>query len=276
MKKENLLKLIEQTDTNDVSKRFDTSDDTFQSYLKRLFNGDGNEEKNFYAKDSSSRLSCLCFYSWMKGGGINLNGTLFTSCYLEAKNKVIRKPSNVDVLLVSQDQKTLMYLESKFTEYVRDANQKATLRNGYFQSKKLQPLILELIDAKFIDKNENADGTHNVHSTTYPQGIKQMISHFIGVCKGPSKQEKKDDYDTLFRLWNNAERIDLGSILYKFDDPEFDSYCKCHKQLAQTLNQCKFGPKATTINVIEEPFTYQQLVQACPLPNRKIANYYHL
>jgi hypothetical protein len=77
MKKEYLLKLIEQTDKNDVSRRFDTSDDTFQSYLNRLFNGDGNEEKNFYAKDSSSRLSCLCFYSWMKGGGINLNDTLY-------------------------------------------------------------------------------------------------------------------------------------------------------------------------------------------------------
>lgn len=249
------------------------NDDILEYHLTRLFSGSGNEASHFTAKDSSSRLCFLCFFWWMRNGGLEfpgINDVKFSKCFFEAKNTVLKSPSNVDVLLVSEDEGTLLYLESKFTEYVRDAKTACTLGESYFKQDELNVLMSSLKESNIIEKGESAV-PHRVTSEPYPSGIKQIISHFIGVCKGPAKQEL--EYGQLNNLWKNANKIYLGSILYQFSDPVFLAYSQCHEQLAKVLNKRTFGDNATKIEVIGKPFTYQEIARTHPLPDKVAQDY---
>lgn len=293
MTRKDLIKELAEIEEGKVQKRFALENDgNFKHNIERLFNGSGDESSKFYAVDSSSRLSFLCFSSWIEKNGyveieIKLKGkgpVKFTQLYFEAKNKVISGPSNVDVLLVNKEKKILIYLESKFTEYVRDNQDnrdknQAKLGKGYFKSKDtdITKLMDVLKSSDIVSENSDDKGAHAVesknHPLTYPQGIKQMISHFIGVCKGPSGRDV--EHDKLHKLWEEAEDIYLGSILYQFSDKEFDAYSKCHEELANVLNNNQFGAKKKVIKVIDKPFTYQELVKKNPLP-KEVADYYKL
>jgi hypothetical protein len=285
--KNDLIEKLAKIEEGKVQKRFALENDgNFKHNIERLFNGSGDESSKFYAVDSSSRLSFLCFSSWIEKNGyveIEIKGkgpVKFTQLYFEAKNKVIKSPSNVDVLLVSKKEDILLYLESKFTEYVRDADEKAGFSKGYIESKNpgIKELMKELVSKDIVSEYFDDKGARAVvsknHPLTYPQGIKQMISHFIGVCKGPSLSDK--DFNTISKLWRGAEHIYLGSVLYQFSDKEFDAYSKCHEELANVLNDKRLVIKADKIiKVIGKPFTYQELVKKNPLP-KEVADYYKL
>jgi hypothetical protein len=273
-----------------VIDKFNVSGQVAKHNLYRLFDGDGNEKEYFYTTISSSRLVYLCFYSWMKSnGGVSVKledgepPVLFKSYYLEAKNEVESDdwPSNVDVLLVSEDSKILLYLESKFTEYISYAKDEASVSKAYFDDVELKALMADLVMRGFLDGKPVS--YHRVISSTYPGGIKQMISHFVGVCKGPSPRDI--DHETISGLWKGAERIYLGSIIYEFSDANFAEYCGCHKALADVLNAHCFGDKVHgnesdgvipgKIKVIEQPFTYQELAGSNSL-TEDVAEYYRL
>ena len=83
----------------------------------------------------------------------------------------------------------------------------------------------------------------------YAGGIKQMVSHFLGV-KNAAAGKKYEDYD-----------IYLGEILFKFPDSieaaqrKFNDYDGLYKTLAEGLNQlseCKF-------KVLGQCLTYQDV-----------------
>jgi hypothetical protein len=283
-RKDDLIKELGEIKEGKVKEEFALSDKKFEYNIWRLFSGSGSEGSKFYSKESSSRLSFLCFSSWIEKNGyveIELEEKCpvkFTQLYFEAKNKVIKSPSNVDVLLVSEKEDTILYLESKFTEYVRDAKNQAKLGKGYFESKDTGITELKdvLVYSDIVSKDEDGGGKveSKNHPLTYPQGIKQMISHFIGVCKGPS--EKDVEHDKLLKIWENATQIYLGSVLYQFSDKEFDAYSKCHEEIAKVLNDKRLIIKSDKkINVIGKPFTYQELVKKNPLP-KEVADYYKL
>lgn len=94
--------------------------------------GDGNEKSRILTLHSSSLLAFLCF-NGVANHPITIDGIVYDEVMFEVKNDVIDaslgKPSNIDVLLMGDNRKKLLFLESKFTEYLSGG--KVTLSNKY-------------------------------------------------------------------------------------------------------------------------------------------------
>ena len=92
--------------------------------------GDGNEKSRILTLHSSSLLAFLCF-NGVANHPITIDGIVYDEVMFEVKNDVIDaslgKPSNIDVLLMGDNRKKLLFLESKFTEYLSGG--KVTLSN---------------------------------------------------------------------------------------------------------------------------------------------------
>lgn len=117
---------------------FGIEDLVFDKAFGIVTGGVGNELSKINSLTSSSLLSLLVFYPLFSKDAnnsltllVNGNLTSFTKCFFEVRNKVIRRPSCVDVVLQSEDKKTLLFLESKFMEY-EDITTNATYGKSYY------------------------------------------------------------------------------------------------------------------------------------------------
>ena len=127
--------LVPTNQTTDWPKSFKCEDgeDMFGT-LKRIFglsesarglfeaatSGDGNEKPRILTRHSSSLLAFLCFND-VANNPIKIKGTVYNEVMFEVKNNVINNSpgkSNIDVLLMGENRKKLLFLESKFTEYL--------------------------------------------------------------------------------------------------------------------------------------------------------------
>ena len=163
--------------------------------------GDGNEKSRILTLHSSSLLAFLCFND-VANHPIPIDGIVYDEVMFEVKNDVIDaslgKPSNIDVLLMGDNRKKLLFLESKFTEYLSGG--KVTLSNKYRDLYiKLQKLNLPF-NIKFINVLQESDNSHKEpdikegirlyteeKTSEYLYGIKQAFSHLLGIATGPAK-----------------------------------------------------------------------------------------
>jgi hypothetical protein len=246
------------------------SKDFFQ-HFERQISGTGKEINKIYSIESSSRLALLCFQGISSEANQSLSLQIegvnyhFTKCYFEVKNKVITLPSNIDIFLYDEKQKTLLYLESKFTEYIRDA----VTPKDYFTIGKTYaskyPLLIQSLN-KFI-KKENEDSyeitVNEMIKHQYKEGVKQMISHYIGVRQGTDKRDM--DYNEINKLWEEADKIYLGTILYEFKGSDFfTDYSQIYNSLAKVLNQVEKlsnddYKNLKKVKVLENVLTYQEV-----------------
>ena len=114
--------------------------------------GDGNEKSRILTLHSSSLLAFLCFND-VANHPITIDDIVYDEVMFEVKNDVIDaslgKPSNIDVLLMGDNRKKLLFLESKFTEHLSGGY--VTLSNKYRDLYiKLQKLNLPF-NIKFIN-----------------------------------------------------------------------------------------------------------------------------
>jgi hypothetical protein len=171
------------------------------------------------------------------------------------------------------------------------------LDKSYFDSnEKYTPLIdflsgeTDSNDKKFISKQTGdvTDGEPQAKRHIFYAGLKQMISHFIGVWQETSGKDLQ--HDELEELRKNAEYIYLGTILFELEDEPKDSkdsdesyfklYSEAYSNLAHALNKFidknKHGDKVLKkITVIEERITYQELFDESTF-NEKVKQFYHL
>ena len=87
----------------------------------------------------------------------------------------------------------------------------------------------------------------------YCQGIKQMISHYLGIQNGFIEGK-----------WKDYDHIYLAEILFKFPEAvdkehkSYDSYVGLYKQLARKLNSINSVPK---FKMLDTSLTYQDLLR---------------
>lgn len=156
--------------------------------------GDGHELEDFtdengcihpaHAKSiySSSMLAYNFFYWVSPEHTLTFHGTTYDKVYFEVKFPVMAKtsegrpvnrPSNMDVVLISDDCSTIFCIESKYTEHTHD--QAAEFSDAYFkpscyyQHNPFNPCFIKLA----LRYNEKKNG--------YYAGIKQNVSHLIGI-----------------------------------------------------------------------------------------------
>ena len=200
--------------------------------------GDGNEKSRILTLHSSSLLAFLCFND-VANHPITIDGIVYDEVMFEVKNDVIDaslgKPSNIDVLLMGDNRKKLLFLESKFTEYLSRGY--VTLSNKYRDLYiKLQKLNLPF-NIKFINVLQESDNSHKEpdikegirlyteeKTSEYLYGIKQAFSHLLGIATGPAKKQTKGNEDYTRSLLENADEIKFASIVFNCDNKKFDDY----------------------------------------------------
>ena len=261
--------------------------------FKIITEGQGGEIRKINSLISSSLLSLLAFYKLFRNK-TNLrieielpgyeNTVKFDKCLFEVRNRVIKLPSCVDIVLYSTESNVLLFLESKFTEYF-STSEKTLYGKGYidlYTKYLLNALSSYLkIGRDKSKKKEMLSLEINGNGKRYIEGIKQSVSHLIGLVKGPSKGGQgyypEEYYAGYQKLYDNACALYYGTILFepsglKEDNGLFEDYSNLYCDTIGThgeeiiegirkwiKSQNKNCDKAKRIIVLKKPLTYQSL-----------------
>lgn len=250
--------------------------DTFAKKFQMACSGTGNELKKITTLHSSSLCALLFFFNVDNKKLVipSLSEYEFTESYFEFKNKVIRYPSNIDVVLLGKNIKTgkkvILFLESKFSEYITGTGIiKASKIESYFKTDRYSAPIYESIEkkAEYINFNKK-DGFYN--SEKYNEGLKQMISHYYGIrrfMKGEFVDDNENVYNNIREY--GAEEIILGEILFdnfakdnKLED-KLKKYKEDYSELAEIINKeykkDEKKPENIEFKVLEKFLSYSEL-----------------
>ena len=222
--------------------------------------GKGSELREITQLNSSALVALMCFYPVNDLNPIKItlvadgtNHTLsLTELHLEKENPVYtpNRPSSIDIALygkdVSSGENVVLFLESKFGEYFGHQNCLA----GKSYKDFYRDIVSEQNLLRDISFKADESGVEVNGPTQYCEGIKQMISHYIGSEKS-------------YELNQENRTIYLGTILFDFSSLAPDSknsledYKTCYKGLARILNSIANNHKKD-IRIIDDAFTYQE------------------
>ena len=264
----------------------------FREKFMEVCSGSGGEVAKITTLHSSSLCALLFFYNINPESKMTLclNGkdVEFDEVHFEFKNNVTKKggPSNMDVVLVSNSQRLILFLESKFSEYLTAKS--TEVRYEYineFGQDFYNEIFLKSINMQIINdkKTGNIKRTRITKKGTkeeyfvlaaapnrpacYAEGIKQMISHYIGVThfKNGNLCAKEK------RNLNQNYSVYLGEILFNFDyekaKTQMENYESHYKDLVTALKTK--NPRFEMLNI---PLKYSELKDKC---NEEIRQYYY-
>lgn len=239
---------------------------------KRMFEeGSGSELKDSIdhpakakAIDSSSILSYNFFRNISEKCTVVFDGIRYNKVLFEVKLRTLKKsptPANLDVALISEDEKTILFIESKFLEYLETGN--ANFSKSYLR------------EDSYYDDNEEKKGLIKMSSSfkdekgRYNSGIKQNICHLIGI----SNLKKSEDARMLFKktykdfsdtdIILNAESYKFLNIIFRPRNQEAAKECdKYIEQLKEFQNTLPAAIKEYTIPTFV--MTYRELFNILP------------
>lgn len=281
-------------DKNDICsflvKNFEIDNPNFNELFNQACSGSGQEKKKISILRSSS-LCALLFFNNIENVNIILNiedkQIIFDKAFFEIKNNVISNPSNIDVVLISSKQKKILYLESKYSEYYLSCGckniSKSYLSNEIAKKVYNQQILNSInFESTFdIFMNSNGEEVFKVDSNkskrtgtkSYVEGIKQMVSHYIGVDNifKTDIYEKDERNKILFDLiQNEAYEVYLGEILFDFEDEEIHQYLVDYEEKYSHLREI-LSPINTKIHMLKNPLYYSELKEYV---NPKIKYFY--
>ena len=268
---ENIKSIIKET--------FGITSNCFGKKFHEAISGDGQELQKIAVLHSSSLIALLCFYRvneqplTMTIDGIECT---FTKSYLECKNEIENNPhpSNIDVVLTGKNAKNesvILFLESKFSEYLTGGKKDEI--KGYVYDE-IYEAIGQLDNLKIQKENDMWSISSNSNTQHYCDGIKQMISHYLGVTNGFKK-----GHWGLSDTFNCADyqKVYLGEILFHFDDDidngKYDDYNALYRQLSSKLNAISKDNKLT---VLPNVLSYQEIFSNSLLLDDKVKDFYCL
>ena len=250
-----------------IKEVFGITNRSFEEKFNQAINGAGQEWRELNVFHSSSLLALLCFYNVSNDNplSVKIEGKTcrFTTSEFEVSNTIGKNisgknySSHIDVKLTGEceGKSVSLYLESKFSEYV---NQRGKTSFSYTDDyntiySKLQGKIEDLDIIIGCDEITLVQ-TNNKRPARYWQGIKQMISHYLGMknCK------------------DKSELIYLGEILYDFrpyiPNDFFGDYEDIHKQLVDALELIEIEPQSFKVG--KNILTYQGVFKNYNLDER--------
>ncbi len=249
-----------------LKKTFDLIDGTrFDKKYEEACMGSGSPYKDFDSLKSSALCALLSFY---RISDLQIGNEHYDKAYFEVQNTVIpgRKPSNMDVVLISKDNKTILFLECKFSEYITNAKQ--TVSNDYLDKCELSNKLYDLVvknelgtiergEKEFIFKTKDA----------YSQGTKQVISHLVGIT---SFIYRKSGYENNFKFFKDDDRrkiydmkfekIIFQEILFKLKgyETQLKNYIELSEKVRNVfvnsglINKIDFAPATTYQKVFND------------------------
>lgn len=264
--------------------------DIFEMKYSMVTGGDGDEGRKIKTLHSSSLCALLFFYNVTREHPLtlDLDGRMikFTKSVFEFKSPVIRNASNMDVVLYGKEietgKKVIFLLESKFTEHYMSADNKLKgISAAYMDTKRysspfykaefIETLNLEIptneeemLKEKKFDlklKESNRDQEY------YIGGIKQMISHYVGMRNLEQNNfyagKKSGCHMCMEEAIEEGADIILGEILFG-DDVEVmksatERYSGKYRKLAEKMNQVLLTDGKTRLHVLKEDLSYSKL-----------------
>ena len=254
----------------------------FKEAFRVATGGVGNEFAKINSVASSALLPLLVFHPLFVNSeqdnrlSIKIGQKFYNRVFFEIRNKVVRRPSCIDIVLQSDDGKTLLFLESKLTEYIDGIKDKAIYGKGYWKLYSDTRIKEALKKGGFKEPLLTANGVLlSAPEGVYIEGIKQSLSHLIGIVKGPMDIKEDDNYPSDYleqyrKVYSDAEEFIYGTIIY---DPtaigigkeEFKAYINTYKNifsnapeiLASISEYC--GTKNKPLTILETPITYQEI-----------------
>ena len=267
-----------------LSKIFDLTVTTkMRELFKAATSGDGDEKSKIVTLHSSSLLAFLCFYD-VSNHPITIDDTEYNEVMFEIKNDVINtslgKPSNIDVLLMGENRKKLLFLQSKFTEYLSGGK----VFRSPERYKKFYDLLSEKLKLPFktsFDKvKHKPNKSHSEpfeteeyclktgeRTSEYIGGIKQAFSHLLGIATGPAKNQTKGNEDYTRSLLENADEIKFASIVFNCDNDKFEKYKILYESVFENSNVIKdtikdvLKKRELKLTIISELLEYQDVFQ---------------
>lgn len=288
----------------DLANAFDIKDESkralFTQKTEQACSGSGEEALKITTMHSSSLCSLLCFYGISDKNKLEIKleddkTYVFTESYFEFQNKVIkgRSPSNMDVVLVGYEkeninQKVVLFLESKFTEY-HSLSSSMSIANSYLANtygkviyNKLEKRgIYNIITSNKQDEKEfkfsvpqnqtQKNGKKVSKENVYLEGIKQMISHYIGVrnlLDGNIVSSRNCDIhnEIVKDINEKGAKVLLGTIIFEDlyqESKYFNKYKDRYEEIAKILNEVsrlsdneKNITSTEQLTILEKPLTY--------------------
>ena len=310
--------LVPTTQTTEWSMSFKSQngEDEFGT-LKRIFGiresarglfeaatgGNGNEKQKILTLHSSSLLAFLCFNDIANhpitidgivydDGTVYNGGTVYNEVMFEVKNNVINNSpgkSNIDVLLMGENRKKLLFLESKFTEYLSGG--KVTLSPHRYEE--FYSMLTEKnnfrFSAGYLPVNSKTDKSQKTQyalykgkkTSEYLEGIKQAFSHLLGIATGPAKKQTKGNEDYTSSLLENADEIKFASIVFNCDNDKFEKYDDLYKSVFENSDVIKdtikdvLKKRELKLTIVPHLLQYQEVFQA-NFPHEKVREFYRV
>ena len=238
----------------------------------------GNAQSKILTLHSSALLAFLCFND-VANHPITIDKidkTVYDEVMFEVKNGVITasNPSNVDVLLMGENRKKLLFLESKFTEYLSGGN--VTLSPHRYE--KFYSMLTEKNNFRFsagLPVNSKTDESQKTQYALYTdnepslflEGIKQAFSHLLGIATGPAKKQKKGNEDYTRSLLENADEIKFASIVFNCDNAKFENYKGLYESVFENSDVIKdtikdvLKKRELKLSIIPQLLQYQEVFQ---------------
>lgn len=264
--------------------------------------GNGNEKQKILTLHSSSLLAFLCFNdianhpikidrTAYNDGTVYNDVTVYNEVMFEVKNNVINEsgtPSNIDVLLMGENRKKLLFLESKFTEYLSGG--KAFLSPDRYKTfyTKLSEKNNFRFSAGYLPVNSQTDKSQITQyalykgekTSEYLEGIKQAFSHLLGIATGPAKKQTKGNEDYTSSLLENAEEIKFASIVFNCDNDKFKEYDDLYKSVFENSDVITdtikdvLKKRELKLTIVPKLLQYQEVFQANNLSD-EVRNFYN-
>lgn len=176
---------------------------------KKMFEGaSGNElkDKLYPAKakaiDSSSMLSYNFFRFIDDEHSVIINKIRFNKCLFEVKLPTLstsKASANIDVVLLSEDRKTVLFIESKFLEYLDNKSTRLPKsyksESSFYQDNEEKKALCELCNH------------YEIKNGHYNDGIKQNTCHLVGISNISNSSKAKEKF-----LDINEEQFDRKDL----------------------------------------------------------------
>lgn len=268
------------------------NENLFRKKYQMAVGGSGQEEKRITTFHSSALCALLFFYNITETNPweVEIEGQkqIFTKSIFEYKNQVIKNPSNIDLVLINDKEDTLLFLESKFSEYIKPVKtiniKPIYLENQYSKDIYGDKNLLKSLGVSLVKTKEMIQ--LHTREDYYLEGIKQMISHYVGIRNLMEGRvvEKGPDKKIVEQVVENSGKIYLGHVLFDYKIAEIENkgrkinykeaYADKYKILAAILN-CeieKAGLK-NYFRVLEETFSYTEIKNKVQIEDA-IKNFY--
>ena len=231
---------------------------TVKKRFMHAVTGAGNEWMEINQLNSSALLSFLCFHAVgiEEGRNIKIGGTTYNDVRFEFRSPLngSNSPSWMDVVLLNG--KKALFLESKFTEYIKQTTRPLKI-SSYYNRRYKEVFCNTNIDLGDESHTHFKDNSWKADQPVYLQGVKQMICHYLGIID----QLKIGEHDGDWAVLKDYEEITLAEIVYDFHDGKKASYENTYRALSSLLNKhCKdqrMGNKK--ISVLDKLLTYQDV-----------------